>query len=518
MSNGTGFIAALLRNVEIQDPELQAMGMAVRRGTRERKPRKFFDEDGKVDTNIRTPEKGHQPRQPEPAGKQRGVGVNRRYGTINVRTLAMKDDKNSKEADGRVAAALKWACEFEARGLGVIGLQECRVPGQVDGQEGECYRTFYSDNRDGESKHGVGLYLHTKVTRGEFDIQQVSERVMWVYGSIYGVQQAAFSVYAPTNRSDNEHEVMEFYSLLEREVRAVRKKYGADVPIVILGDFNARVENGGAEDRYEECAEEGGQECPLGIFEFDVVNDNGAELTTFCVREKLKIMDSYFDRLDGDFGTWRCNRSNDKGYGAALDHILVGKSLWAAVEHCGVHIPIVRWNTDHRMVELDLGKATGEERQGTDDENGPEKEPQSAETREHIQRKAFNKYVLWCKLELDPDGVLRRISGTLDQMISKAKSEMLQNRGEGPDWERDTISNAESLLKMLNDAVTETIAELFPDGVPASKQRKGRRWNSNNSAMNALYKERDTVIKALENGKANGTQIRDVQYLTAKIE
>ena len=39
----------------------------------------------------------------------------------------MKDDKNSKEADGRVAAALEWACEFEARGLGVIGLQECRV-------------------------------------------------------------------------------------------------------------------------------------------------------------------------------------------------------------------------------------------------------------------------------------------------------------------------------------------------------------------------------------------------------
>jgi hypothetical protein len=26
------------------------------------------------------------------------------------------------------------------------------------------------------------------------------------------------------------------------------------------------------------------------------------------------------------------------------------------------------------------------------------------------------------------------------------------------------------------------------------------------------------VIKALENGKANGMQIRDVQYLTAKIE
>ena len=68
---------------------------------------------------------------------------------------------------------------------------------------------------------------------------------------------------------------------------------------------------------------------------------------------------------------------------------------------------------------------------------------------------------------MDPEGVLQRISGTLDQMINKVKTEMLQNRGEGPEWEKDTISNAESLLIVLNDAVTETIAdELIPDGCP----------------------------------------------------
>ena len=107
----------------------------------------------------------------------------------------------------------------------------------------------------------------------------------------------------------------------------MRKKYGADAPIVILVDFNALVGNGGAENRYEECVEVGGHACPLGIFGFDEVNDNGAEFTIFCTKEKLKIMDSYFNRTDGDFGTWRCNRSKNESYGAALDHILVGKSL-----------------------------------------------------------------------------------------------------------------------------------------------------------------------------------------------
>ena len=154
--------------------------------------------------------------------------------------------------------------------------------------------------------------MHAKVTCGEFNIQQVDERLMWVYGLIYGVQQAVFSVYAPTYRLDNEHEVTQFYSVMERKVGIVRKKYGADTPIVILGDFNARVGNGGAENRYEECVEEGGQECPLGIFGYDEVNDNGAELTIFCTREKFKIMDSYFNRTDGDYGTWMCNRSKNK--------------------------------------------------------------------------------------------------------------------------------------------------------------------------------------------------------------
>ena len=39
-----------------------------------------------------------------------------------------------------------------------------------------------------------------------------------------------------------------------------------------------------------------------------------------------------------------------------MDHVLVCKALWGAVVGCGVHIPSVRWDTDHRMVELDLGR------------------------------------------------------------------------------------------------------------------------------------------------------------------
>ena len=61
----------------------------------------------------------------------------------------------------------------------------------------------------------------------------MNERLLWVYGNIYGVEQADFYVYAPTNKKDNAVEVDKFYNTMEKQVRAVRTKYGKDTKIII---------------------------------------------------------------------------------------------------------------------------------------------------------------------------------------------------------------------------------------------------------------------------------------------
>ena len=152
---------------------------------------------------------------------------------------------------------------------------------------------------------------------------------------------------APTNKKDNVAEVDKFYSTLEKQVNEVRTKFGPETKIIILGDFNARVGTDGADNMTEE-RNEADEVCANG----EETDDNGAELITFCVSKQFKVMDSYFA---GEYGTWACNRSIDKGYHTALDHILESKELWGEVAACGVHIPTVRWNMDHRMVELDMG-------------------------------------------------------------------------------------------------------------------------------------------------------------------
>eukprot|EP01036_Dinobryon_divergens_P034126 gene34126-44094_t len=443
------------------------------------------------------------------------VGSRRRYGTINVQTLAMKDDRQRKESDGRVAGATEWANEFEGRGLGVVGLQECRVPGKTDGQEGD-YRTFYSGNVEGKCEHGVGVYLHKMAVKGEFDIQQISERLMWVYGSVYGKDQAVFSVYAPTNRSDNRIEVADFYAALEKEVRKVREAYGANTSIIILGDFNARVGKDGADNREEECDAQG-EECVIGTFGFAEINDNGLDLTVFCKTGRFKIMDTYFEREDGDYGTWAANSSKIKGYKAVLDHILVSTSLWGAVEHCGVYIPVSRLNTDHRMVELDLG---GFARSSTTirvmEEERPKGKP-SAEIMARKKQKSFNQYILRCKLNMDPDKELQRLSESVEQMVTSGRKDMVVTQGEEGPTDRATTNNAEKLLQVLSVAVRNTMEKEYPDGVPASNRQKGRHWNSANREIQVLYKQQLEAIRRLGRSQLNGVTGVTVKRLTETI-
>lgn len=115
---------------------------------------------------------------------------------------------------------------------------------------------------------------------------------------------------------DNAAEVAEFYATLEREISKVRKEYGAEANIIILGDFNARVGTDGADNRFEEYNAQG-EQCAIGTFGFEEANDNGAELNVFCVTRKFKVMDSYFERKDRDYGTWAANRSKDRRFNAA---------------------------------------------------------------------------------------------------------------------------------------------------------------------------------------------------------
>ena len=68
----------------------------------------------------------------------------------------------------------------------------------------------------------------------------------------------------------------------------------------------------------------------------------------------------------------------------------------------------------------------------------------------------------------------------LERLVTKAKMAMLDNLERDPEWEQHTRMNARRILTLLTDALTAPAEELFPSGVPANNQMKGRHWNSKN--------------------------------------
>ena len=143
-----------------------------------------------------------------------------------------------------------------------------------------------------------------------------------------------------------------FYEKIEKELASIREKHGARIGITILGDFNARVGNDGSDLYNAKTDEILGTTGTKGVYGLPEINENGHRLILFCERMGFKIMDTFLlpiPRPHGDYGTWRCNRSVDKGYSAALDHILVNNVWWYGVKGCEVTDDHFSMRTDHRL-------------------------------------------------------------------------------------------------------------------------------------------------------------------------
>jgi hypothetical protein len=132
------------------------------------------------------------------------------------------------------------------------------------------------------------------------------------------------------------------------------------------------------------------------------------------------------------------------------------------------------------MVELDLGRCSSEGLNADAESRPRQKEDKSDNAKERAARRNFNKHVIWCRLKMDPgQEIPRRMRETLERMVTKAREAMLENVEEDQEWDMHTMTNASSILKLLTDALTATAEELFPDGVPANNEMKGRHhWNS----------------------------------------
>jgi hypothetical protein len=269
---------------------------------------------------------------------------------------------------------------------------------------------------------------------------------------------------------------------MSTEIKSIRDKYGEQIEIIILGDFNARIGNDGGE-LY--ASRENSEDMVVsGRFGFPEKNENGYRLTLFCKIMNLKIMDSFFMRPNNDYGTWRSARSTTIDYTAALDHIFVSEPWWSKVEQCGVTDDTFHMPTDHRIIELviqeqDTGNVMQRKQKG-------ERPALSDEVQHTINKSRLSKLLLHCRSHTSPEHTkaLKEIKMEYEVAVQREKEKL------------QAVLSTESLLEVLDRAVTNVIANRWPDGMPAVPEDSPRCWyEDKDGGLKEITKNKERLIK-----------------------
>ena len=267
--------------------------------------------------------------------KRRKKSIVWKLSTWNIRTMGNEDDEKvmqvkTKRKLDKLPFIIEECREFN---LDVVCLQEVRRI-----QQGCVQRDgflFYFSGHNSLKKEGVGLVFSGRFFDEVKIVKYVSSRIMWVAGTVDGMEVVIFSVYAPTNVYPITIK-QKFYEELENELKGVPREFKSRV--FIGGDFNARI---GTFEKglFDNCR---------GKFIDGIQNENGLLLMEFCLRNSLYISNTGFQK--SRYGTWRHPRSK---VAVTLDFWLINKEGRGSMKNCKVNY-VADALTDHNMVELEF--------------------------------------------------------------------------------------------------------------------------------------------------------------------
>lgn len=256
---------------------------------------------------------------------------NYRYATINVGTYGEKEEE--------IIDIMK------ERKIDLLGMAEMRMRGSEDGRElGDGFVLMYSGVREGIRKHGVGIIVGPRLSPCIQRVKSINERLMMCILKIGRIKYRIFQVYAP-QQGHSEEEKDRFMELMEEEVGMEEE----GEKCVMMGDFNARVGK-----RREEV------ERVLGLWGEETRNMEGERLVDFCIRNDLKIMNTFFKHRESHiFTRYRWNQGTQQfDQKSVIDYMIVSDKRM--VRNVKV-IPGVSLDADHRLVVADM-KMRGEGR------------------------------------------------------------------------------------------------------------------------------------------------------------
>ena len=255
-----------------------------------------------------------------------------RIASINVRTL---------QDDLKLATVVKSAGDL---GIDVLAMQEVRRTGSgvftFDDDSLKGWQLVWSGHKRKRS-HGVAILLapHIKIEDHE---EHLAARIVSATINMKGMRLTILD--APTDCTKSEAAKSAFYVALSKAKADLDKnpKY----KLVTLGDFNATIST--------ESKSSGTWDSILGHNNSDRVetNDNGNRMLAWCLKSRMKIMNSIFRTKRIHRATWRHSAT---GKLKRIDYVCTSSWVAKFVRSCRVFVgPSSMFDTDHRLLVVNI--------------------------------------------------------------------------------------------------------------------------------------------------------------------
>ncbi|GFO36777.1 craniofacial development protein 2-like protein [Plakobranchus ocellatus] len=193
--------------------------------------------------------------------------------TWNVRTMLQKGKLDNIKL------------EMERMKINILGLSEVRWQGAGVITSGN-YKIFYSGGTTHE--RGVGIILDKEIGKAVKGYWTLSDRIILLKIAGKPLDINIIQVYAPTSACSDD-DIEKFYEELEE----VKTQCSQQNPLIIMGDFNAKVG-------------EGREENIVGPHGLGTRNLRGEKLVEWCKMNNLIIGNTWFQQPPRRKWTWKC--------------------------------------------------------------------------------------------------------------------------------------------------------------------------------------------------------------------
>ena len=215
---------------------------------------------------------------------------------------------NVRGCSTTVSKRCEIGCMFGRRGMDVLALCETKMKGKGEVVFGEVTGRVSGVER-GRAREGVALLLIEWMVKKVVGWKEVPSRLMWVRVRMARECWAFVSAYGPgCERSEGERD--EFWNELTRCVDGLSTRNC----VVVLGDLNARVDDGEVEG-------------VVGKYGVPGENESSERLFDMCVEQELIIGNSFFKKKGINKYTWIRVANGRVIERALMDYVLITKRM-----------------------------------------------------------------------------------------------------------------------------------------------------------------------------------------------